>query len=137
MGMSTVTYCGRQFAAPDGLLEIWLHAVADEIGHSANATTWLEELREDWHDQATLGFGFGIVPNLDKWAADKPRIDIIRELFQAVLNRFKPPGSVFSGTQRDSLGLGGGQSAVGATGSYDINDVAALGQRFIDLLSGG
>ena len=136
MGMSSVSYQGRQFAAPDGLLEIWLKAVADEVSRIVDRPDWLEQFGQDWHDQATEGFDFGIVPNLDKWSSDCQREMYLGSLFQQTLIRLKQSGDVASGTRRDALGLGGGAPRVGRTGSYDDSEVPELGQRFIDILKG-
>jgi len=34
---------------------------------------WLREVREEWHLQATAGFGFGVMPGLDDVATDEER----------------------------------------------------------------
>ena len=135
MGMTTVAYRGRHFAAPDGVLEIVLHLACGEIARLVSPPGWLTELRQDWHDQATQSFGFGVTPSLDRWSTDGRRAETLASLFRAVSDRLEQSGTRFTGAMRDGLGLGGGPPVAGASGDYEVKEVADVCRHFAAILA--
>jgi len=78
MGSTFVEFRGRGFEASDATLEIWLLLLVDAIDELPSAPHWLHEARGDWHLQATAGFGFGVIPGLDRIVTAPERRDVVR-----------------------------------------------------------
>ncbi len=85
MGYSDMEFRGRRFDAHDVHLAVWMQYVVAAMDALPDRAAWLETLREDWSQQATQGFGFGIVPALDRHVTDDERKAILRPLFRAAL----------------------------------------------------
>ena len=132
MGYTSVDYRGREFDSNDAYLEVWLWCVVQEIDRRGPVSEWLAELRDDWLTQAEQGFGFGVVPFLDKWAnADDRRatlLDICVATLAGLPTRF-PDGLTIE--VRERLALGGHGVY---TGGLDVADIAAAGRGFVELL---
>lgn len=69
VGLRWLELRGRGFWCRDGLLEVWLAMLVDEIdARSATpneANAWMAALREDWHAQATTVFDGVMTSSLD------------------------------------------------------------------------
>lgn len=92
MSTSSVQFRGSSFVANDATLEVWLALVADEIDGMPDPPDWLADLRDDWDIQATSGFGFGVVPELDRWAADEARREVLVEVCERAYARLEQAG---------------------------------------------
>ena len=111
MGSTTVTFDGRSFEASDGQLEIWLELLVSEIDRRAASPLWLRQVRDDWHLQATAGFGMGVIPDLDRHVTDEERRATLIALCEAGLARLEALGDTLSRDQLNALGTGGEGSA--------------------------
>ncbi len=67
MGTSFADYRGHGFWANDGLLSVWLAALADVV--AADAPPWLREAAEHWREQAGVGFIGCVAAGLDRLLA--------------------------------------------------------------------
>ena len=86
MSTSRVLFRGEGFVANDATLEVWLALLVDEIDLLPDPPDWLLDLRDDWELQATAGFGFGVMPGLDRWAAQEEHRKV---LLQACGNAYR------------------------------------------------
>lgn len=134
MGYSDADYRGLSFTANDVFLAVVLSHVVAAIDRLADRPAWLDELREDWQMQATGGFGFGIVPNLDKFVTEEGRRATMIALFRRALDDIEGYGEVITAEQLDEL-QAAGPNAVFA-GDLPTEHFMQVGRRFIDLLEG-
>lgn len=107
MGSTFVRFHGQGFEASDTALEVWLSLLVQEIDRLDNPSTWLQEIRDEWHLQSTAGFGFGVMPGLDHFITNDEKRDIILDLCVKALARLERYGNVISQTELNSLGTGG------------------------------
>lgn len=134
MSSSTVHYRGQTFEANDAALEVWLQLLVREIDALDRPAPWMREMRDEWHLQSTAGFGFGVVPNLDRFAADEEHRAVILSLCERALHRLDTLGETASPADMDALGTGG----QGAKFTRDVPTslFKDTGRRFIGLLRG-
>lgn len=86
MGTSFTEYRGYGFWANDGLLSVWLAALADAVPD--DALPWLREAEQHWREQAGTGFTGCVDAALDTLLARNVRLDYaqqIRDAFVALL----------------------------------------------------
>lgn len=134
MGSSYVEYHGIGFEANDAALEVWLQLLVREIDALGDVAPWLREMREAWHLHSTAGFGFGVVPNLDRFVTDDARRAVVLSLCDWALRRLDALGDTFGRDALNAMGVGG----EGAHFTRDIptaffNDI---GRQFVGLLRG-
>ncbi len=134
MGSTTVDFRGAEFEASDGTLQVWLHFLVVEIDKEAQASPWLREVRQDWELQSTAGFGFGVLPDLDRFVVTEEQRQTLLRLSESALHALEQKGEVFSVESLNALNLGG-------EGSFYTRDVPAelflrVGRYFIKLLQG-
>jgi hypothetical protein len=133
--MTTVKYRGREFVANDGFLEAWLLAVVDRIDRLPARADWLTGLRDDWRDQATAGYGFGVATNLDTYADTDEHRRAVLDLCRQALAELDRAGAEVSPDDRRRSGAGGPD--VVFTGALPLDPVREVGRRMIDLLALG
>lgn len=96
MGLTTVAFRGRRCTTPDGALAVWLEILVHEIDEAGNPPSWLKEARDEWHLQATAGFGFGVMAGLDRIITNDEQLAAVRSLSDKamrVLNGWDDPVS--------------------------------------------
>lgn len=134
MGSTFVEFNDRGFEANDAQIEIWLLLLVDEIDKLTDPPDWLREVRQEWHLQATAGFGFGVVPGLDSIVTNAERRDVILDLSSKAMARLHDYGPSIRKDELNAI-QGGNESG------YFTDDVEAelfkrMGDYFIKLLSG-
>ncbi len=134
MGYSDMDYRDKSFQAHDADLAVWMHYVVEAIDRAQDRPRWLDELRQNWHDQATGGFGFGIMPELDKHFADDARKATILPLFRQALAEMDRHGDMMRVDELNSL-KPSGPNAVFAE-DLPMERFRKVGRRAIDLLEG-
>lgn len=134
MGSSDAKYRGVVFSANDVDFAVFMSQVVEAIDRLSDRPAWLDELREDWQAQATGGFGFGIVPNLDKYATDEGRKAAMISLFRRTLDALEGYGEMVTADQLDSLHAGGPDAVF--TRDLPAERFKQVGRRFIGLLEG-
>lgn len=134
MGSSTVHYRDRKFEANDTALEVWLQLLIREIDRLDAPEPWLREVREEWDLQSTAGFGFGVVPDLDRFATGEGRRASLLSLCEAARRRLDGLGETVSPREVRALEVEGpGAEFTKVLPTAFFRDV---GQQFIDLLRG-
>lgn len=134
MGSTTVDFRGAEFEASDGTLQVWLHFLVVEIDKEAQASPWLREVRQDWELQSTAGFGFGVLPSLDRFVVTEAQRQTLLRLSENALHALEQQGKVYREEELNALNLGGEGSSYMA----DVPTEAFLrvGRYFIKLLQG-
>lgn len=94
MGSTFVPYRAGGFEANDAALEVWLLLLVEAIDQLAEVPDWLSQARADWQLQATAGFGFGVVPELDELITSAARRDLILALCERALKRLRAYGDI-------------------------------------------
>ncbi len=133
MGYSDMDYAGKSFEAHDVDLAVWMNYVVRAIDRMEDRPRWLAESREDWNSQATGGFGFGIMPGLDKHVTDD-RKDTMLSLFRQALAEMERHGDMMTVDELNSL-KPKGPNAVFA-GDLPMETFRKVGRRATDLLEG-
>ena len=95
-GMRWTEYQGRGFFTRDGLLEVWLAIVVDEIDRRPGRAAFMASLRDDFQAQATVVFD-GIVetrldPHLGCDGDRRALVALCRELRERLVSGDKPKG---------------------------------------------
>ncbi len=106
VGYSDVNFRGAGFQAHDVELAVWMHYVVAAIDRSGDRPGWLDDLRANWSDQATGGFGFGIVPGLDDFVTEGRRA-LMSAFFRQALAEMERHGDTLTVGELDSLKAGG------------------------------
>lgn len=93
MGRSTVEFRGRRIEYEDATMEVWLRLVVAEL-EQTESPTWLIEVARAWDEIATMGAGFGVIPDLDGYLTTAERRDVIVracEVARVTLDRMGDP----------------------------------------------
>lgn len=107
MGSTFVEFRNRGFEASDATIEIWLLLLVDEIDKVTNPSDWLKGVREEWHLQATAGFGFGVMPDLDNVVTSTERRDVILGLSSKAMERLRGYGPIVHKDELNAIRNGG------------------------------
>jgi len=134
MGSTFVDFRGKGFEAADAALEVWLALLVRQIDELGEAPGWLREAREEWHLQASSGFGFGVIPDLERFITDDQRRDTVLALCRGAIAELEGCGEVIPRDELNALQTGG-------AGSTFTSDASALpflrtGRYFVKLLDG-
>ncbi len=134
MGSTFVGFRGSGYEASDGTLEVWLHLLVSEIDTRERIDAWLREVREEWELQSTAGFGFGVMPGLDRFVTNEDQRELLLSLSERALHALQQKGEVISKGELNLMHLGG-------QGSSYLDDVPTeafmrVGRYFIKLLRG-
>ena len=137
MGSTTVEFRGAGFESSDAVLEVWLHSLVAEIDRLPQVSAWLQEVREEWEEwelQSTAGFGFGVMPGLDRFVTTEAQRQTLLSLGERALYALGQRGEVISKAELNGMALGG-------AGSSYLDDVPTeaflrVGRYFIKLLQG-
>lgn len=134
MGSTTVDFRGLGYEASDSTVEVWLHFLVLEIDRLPQVSPWLREVRDEWQLQSMAGFGFGVMPGLDRFVTTEEERETILSLSERALESLGQKGTVISKGDLNALALGGEGSSYPA----DVSTEAFLrvGRYFIKLLQG-
>lgn len=134
MSSTFVDFGGRGFEAHDAAIEVLLALLVEEIDKIEATPEWMKEMRDEWHLQGTAGFGFGVMPGLDRYITDDSRRNTVVELSRRALSKIESWGDPIPRETLNALQTGG----EGATFTQDI--AAAMFVRtaryFLKLLEG-
>jgi hypothetical protein len=78
MGSSFTNFRGHGFWARDGLLEVWLEALAEVV--PTHAPAWLQDAQQHWREQARIGFQGCIDAHLDVLLTSQDRVAVALRL---------------------------------------------------------
>ncbi len=107
--------------------------VTRQIDKEGETEAWLNELRDEWRLQTTAGWGFGPVPELDRFVTSNARKDKMLKLFGKALEDMANRGGAFSAEELDEMAVGG--LSVHWGGELSTEGVIEVGKQFQSLLS--
>lgn len=134
MGSTTISFRGQKYEASDGTIEVWLHFLVVEIDKEPQVSPWLQEVRDEWQLQSTAGFGFGVIPDLDRFVTTEEQRETVRRLSECALEALEQQGLVMSKTALNALALGGEGSFY--TANVPTEAFLRVGRHFVKLLQG-
>jgi hypothetical protein len=111
MSSTTVTFRGKEFEAADSVLAVWLELLVHEIDRLEEVPPWLREARDEWHLQATAGFGFGVIPALDEFVVDDERRALVLQLSERARQAIERWGDPVDPNVLNDLNTGGSDGA--------------------------
>jgi hypothetical protein len=134
MSSTYVRFRDRGFEASDSTLEVLLALLVKEIDHLRDVPDWLRETRDEWYLQSTAGFGFGVIPGLDRFVTSDDRRQTILRIAASALEKLKAYGPVIPAETLNSLGTGGEGATF--TQSAPATEFIRTARYFIKLLEG-
>lgn len=134
MGSTYVTFHGQGFEASDTALEVWLTLLVREIDRLKRAPAWLREARDEWELQATAGFGFGVIPGLDRFVTSEEQRLLLLKLARRALKALKGYGDTLTRDELNSWKIGGEGTAF--TQDAPVSEFVRPARYFIKLLEG-
>jgi hypothetical protein len=109
--------------------------VVRQIAADNRADPWLDELKAEWHLQATSGFGFGPTPNLDYFLTTDYRKQQLAHYFRKTLEFLSKRCRGFTPDELDQSGVGG--KGVIYSQELPTQMVIGVGREFLGLLTAG
>lgn len=106
MSSSRIHFRERHMDAPDAAIEVWLRLLVGAIDALPDPPPWLADARADWNDAATMGFGFGVIPELDEVILDEDRRKVVLGLAEAARERLHRMGDPIPAAALNALGAG-------------------------------
>ncbi len=106
MSSSRIHFRERHMDATDAAMEVWLRLLVGAIDAMPDPPPWLAAAREDWNEAATMGFGFGVIPELDDFIIDDERRKVVLALCEAASERLRELGDPISAEELNALGAG-------------------------------
>jgi hypothetical protein len=119
VGSTYIAFRGAGFEAGDAAVEVWLILLVRAIDDLDDPPAWLREARDEWELQATVGFGHGVMPELDRFVTDDERRDAVLTLSRKASERLDSYGDPISRNDLNALGTGGPR----ATFTRDVDAV--------------
>lgn len=111
MGISRV-HMGEQFIdTEDAGMEVWLRLLVGAIEEGYDNPPWLVTAAADWNEVATMGFGFGVIPELDAVITDEERRQVVLGFCQVAMDRLRALGDPIPAEVLNSLGAGPADSS--------------------------
>jgi len=111
VGTSYTDYGPIGFWAFDGHLELWLHLLVASVDAAPDPEPWLRAARDDWFEQATVGFVGHVCVDLDRHLAGDPdREASFRRLLREVDRRIASHGEAVPAEVTGRLTVGGGRT---------------------------
>jgi hypothetical protein len=108
VGSSFIDYRGHGFWARDSGIEVWLFLLCVEIDDAGDVPDWLLRARDDWHDQATVGFMGFVSPSLDQHLGDdQGRVALLLAVSGRARDRLTAYAPVIPKDVLNSFGTGG------------------------------
>ncbi|WP_139338236.1 hypothetical protein [Micromonospora avicenniae] len=134
MGSSFTEFRSYGFWARDGLLEVWLQALAEVV--PTHAPAWLHNAQRHWQEQARTGFQGSIDVGLDALLTSQDRVEVARRLTdqaQEHLNRLAGRTGCIPATWLNERRVGGTDTW---TGDLDLQPIRQIANAFAALIRG-
>jgi hypothetical protein len=106
MSSSRIHFRKCNMDASDAAIEVWLRLMVDAIDAIQDPAPWLVTAREDWNEAATVGAGFGVIPELDAFIEDEERRKIVLGLCGVANERLREMGDPIPAATLNALGAG-------------------------------
>jgi hypothetical protein len=110
MSSSRIHFRQRFIDASDAAVEVFLRLVVGAIDELPDPPLWLVAAREDWNTAATMGAGFGVIPELDGFVIDEDRRRIVLGFCEAATKRLRGLGDPIPAATLNTLGAGSSDS---------------------------
>ncbi|MCA9678024.1 MAG: hypothetical protein KC464_23565 [Myxococcales bacterium] len=106
MGISRVHLRDRYIDTNDACMEVWLRLLVSAIESTHDKPAWLVAAAAEWNEVATMGHGFGVIPDLDNVITDESRRDTVLRLAEAAARRLRELGDPIPAAVLNQLGAG-------------------------------
>jgi hypothetical protein len=106
MSSSCIQFRERHIESLDAAMEVWLRLIVAAIDTVRDPAPWLVAAREDWNEAATMGAGFGVIPELDSIIDNEERRKVVLELCETASRRLRDLGDPIPATTLNALGAG-------------------------------
>jgi hypothetical protein len=106
MSSSRIHFRQRFIDASDAAMEVCLRLIVRAIDEIPNPPTWLAAAREDWNTAATMGAGFGVIPELNGFIVDEERRKIVLGFCEAAIQHLHELGDPITAATLNALGAG-------------------------------
>lgn len=106
MSSSCIHFRKCSMDAPDAAIEVWLRLIVGAIDAIQEPAPWLMAAREDWNEAATMGAGFGVIPELDGYIQDEERRRTLLDLCDVATERLWKMGDPIRASTLNSLKAG-------------------------------
>ena len=130
MGSSAITYRGNGFWVSDGLLRVWLAAMAGRVRQ--DCTGWRAKARAHWAAEANSDAVGCIQANLDEYASDERTRGELIQLCRDVLADLRQSERTAFSPQELRQMIGG----TSFTHSLPVSEILAVGEVCVRLLEG-
>lgn len=133
MGYSTLRFRNQSFEANDSLIQIWFFQMVLQINEFETIPRYLQVIRDDWFEQASLDLGFGYVLDLDQQISTLEQLKTLIELSQKAIANLSAYGPLVSAQDLNQLSHATESSYF--TRGVAIDILTGIGEDFITLLS--
>lgn len=133
MSASDIDFRGRSFMANDGIVQVWLRLLVQEIDQIHDPPAWLSEAREDWDFQAG-GFMDYVELGLDRHLNSASRTAEIVHLSRRALKSQKKRDEYITADELNAMSTNGDGSFF--TGPLPLVEFIRTGDYFMKLLTG-
>lgn len=106
MSSSRIHFGKCYMDAPDAAMGVWLRLMVGAIDAIEKPASWLVAARDDWNEAATIGAGFGIIPELDAFIEDEERRETVLRLCEVATERLRDMGDPLPAAALNQLGVG-------------------------------
>jgi hypothetical protein len=106
MSSSRIHFRRRFIDVSDAAMEVYLRLVVGAIDAIPEPPPWLVAAREEWNTAATIGTGFGVIPELDGFIVDEGRRKMILGFCEAATKRLREFGDPIPAAILNALGAG-------------------------------
>ncbi|WP_157745744.1 hypothetical protein [Micromonospora purpureochromogenes] len=134
MGSSFTNFRGHGFWARDGLLEVWLEALAEVV--PTHAPAWLQDAQRHWRKPARIGFQGCIDADLDALLTSQDRVAVALRLVNQAeehLNRLASRNGRIPAAWLNERRVGGSDTW---TGDLDLQPLRQITNAFAALIHG-
>lgn len=135
MATSFVRFAYRGYWAKDGVLELWLSAVAQLIERDPDAPAWLCEMAAEWRAFNTVDFSGAMDARLNQYVTSDKRATILLDYAEDALRKLEARGpQITREVWSDVAGVTIPKNEWGR--DFAAEYVTNVGRKFIKLLRG-
>lgn len=106
MGSSYTSFKDHGFWSRDGLLELWLKLLANNLPGGIGANEWLRPVREDWLLQSSGIFNGFVSAHLNELLDQDEKVKTIISVADRVIDTARAGGTTLSKQALEKLGIG-------------------------------
>jgi hypothetical protein len=106
MSSSRIHFRESYMDVSDAAMGVWLRLLVGAIEAIQDPAPWLVAARDDWNEAATMGAGFGVIPELDGFVDDEERRKVVLGLCELASQRLREMGDPVPAATLNALGAG-------------------------------